>query len=51
MERRAEVALAAAHRHEEEIVTFLRDMIAIPAESGREQHGFGREWRSVHGGG
>ena len=31
------VALAAARRDEQEIVRFLRDMIAIPAESGKER--------------
>ena len=30
-------ALAAARRYESEIVRFLREIIAIPAESGREQ--------------
>ena len=30
-------ALEAAQRHEKEIVRFLRDMIVIPAESGRER--------------
>ena len=35
--QRGAVALAAANRYETEIVRFLREMIAIPAESGRER--------------
>ena len=34
--KRGELALQAAREHEDRIVRFLRDLIAIPAESGRE---------------
>ena len=30
-------ALAAAHAYENDIVSFLRELIAIPAESGKER--------------